>query len=242
MGKFRFAPVILSAGLLLSVFTSHGLPATSLTCGSLVSGTINTSGQVDQYTYAGQAGGIITLTLADTGGFYPYTAAGATLYDPSSRKLLSFNANSQQQITLASTGIYVVQVYSGDLVHGGTYNLGLECRNPLQPAATLGCGGLANGTLTSAQVDQYVYAGQAGGIITLTLADTGGFYLYGGRCDSVRSFRKSAAELQCEQCATSNTRINWHLCSPGIFGRSGPRRERTIWDWNAVTRCSQLPR
>ncbi len=128
--------------------------------------------------YGGQAGGIITLTLADTGGFYPYTAAGATLYDPSGKALLSFNANSAQQVTLALTGTYLIQVYSGNLVHGGTYNLGLECRNPLRPAAALSCGGLAKGTLTSAQVDQYAYAGQAGGVITLTLADTSGFYPY----------------------------------------------------------------
>src|SRR5439155_618676 len=134
------------------------------------------SAQVDQYTYAAQAGGIITLTLADTGGFAPFVEASATLFDPAGKVVLNFVANSQQQVTLALTGTYLIHVSSSNLVTPGTYKLGVECRNPLQPSTALTC--FPYTTLfrsASAQVDQYTYAAQAGGIITLTLADTGGF-------------------------------------------------------------------
>jgi hypothetical protein len=157
-------------------------PVNPLSCGGIANGTIAAAAQVDQYSYAGKAGGIVTLTLADTSGFNPYggVVARATLYDPTGTAILSFNANSQQQVTLARTGTYVIQVYSSDFASTGTYSFGLQCRNPAQSASALSCGGIANGTLASAQVDQYTYAGTAGRIVTLTLADTGGFNPYGG--------------------------------------------------------------
>src|SRR5207253_1066282 len=99
-----------------------------------------------------------------------------TLFDPTGKAVLNFVANSQQQVTLALTGTYVIQVSSSNLVTPGTYNLGVVCRNPLQPSTALSCGGIVNGNITvSAQVDQYTYAAQAGGVVTLTLADTGAF-------------------------------------------------------------------
>jgi hypothetical protein len=155
-------------------------PVNALSCGGIANGNISAAAQVDQYSYTGQAGGIITLTLADTSGFSPgypnYVEAYATLFDPTGKAILNFAANSQQQVTLALTGIYVIQVYANNLAWGGTYNLGLVCRNPVQSMNVLSCGGIASGTIAaSAQVDQYSYTGQAGAIIKLTLADTGGF-------------------------------------------------------------------
>ncbi len=157
-------------------------PVNPLSCGGIANGTIAAAAQVDQYSYAGTAGRIVTLTLADTGGFNPYggVVARATLYDPTGTAILSFNANSQQQVTLARTGTYVTQVYSDDFASTGTYSFGLQCRNPAQTSNTLSCGGIANGKIAAAQVDQYSYAGTAGRIVTLTLADTSGFNPYGG--------------------------------------------------------------
>ncbi len=158
-------------------------PAIALSCGGIASGNIKASAQVDQYTYAAQAGGVATLTLGDTGGFNSFygVVANATILDPNGKVVLAFQANSQQQFTFAITGTYLIQVESNDLVTGGTYNLGVVCRNPLQPAIALSCGGIASGNIkASAQVDQYTYAAQAGGMATLTLADTGGFNSFYG--------------------------------------------------------------
>jgi hypothetical protein len=161
-------------------FMKVAATAPALSCGSLISGDISEAGQIDQYTYSALGGGVITLTLADTGGFNPgypyYIVASATLYDPNGKPVVSFNANNQQQVTLALTGIYTIEVNASDLASTGTYNLGIVCRNPLQPVTTLTCGGIANGNIAaSAQVDQYSYSAKAGGVITLTLSDTSGF-------------------------------------------------------------------
>src|SRR6185295_19710335 len=40
-----------------------------LACGALVAGVIGAAGEVDTYTFAGQAGQIVSLAIASTGGF-----------------------------------------------------------------------------------------------------------------------------------------------------------------------------
>ena len=159
------------------------MPSSALSCGGIVNGTIKQAAQVDQYTYAGSAGGVVTLTLSETSGFFPDggVVAEAVLFDPTGKSILTFSANSQQQVTLAATGTYLVQVFTNNLVYTGTYNLGIVCRNPLMPSSALSCGGIVNGTIKqAAQVDQYTYAGSAGGVVTLTLSDTSGFFPDGG--------------------------------------------------------------
>jgi len=148
----------------------------ALGCGALTAGSLTKLGQVDQYTFQGQANEILTLTLVDTGGFASGPAY-ATLFAPSGPTLVAFPANSQQQVTLPATGTYVIQVVGSGFIATGQYNLGLECRNPNSPViAALGCGALQAGSLTKlGQVNQYTFQGQANEILTLTLVDTGGF-------------------------------------------------------------------
>ena len=148
----------------------------ALSCGALPQGTITAAAQVNQYTFDGQAGRIVTMTLTDTADF-TFTSAAVTLFAPSGASVVSFLANSQQQITLPETGTYVMQVMAGNLAGTGTYNLGLVCRNPAAPViAALSCGALPQGAITAAaQVNQYTFDGQAGRIVTMTLTDTAGF-------------------------------------------------------------------
>ncbi len=157
-------------------------PSTAMSCGSLLQGSIATQAQVDQYTFAGAANDIVTLSLADTGGFDIHSIANvfANVYAPSGKSVVSFGANGQQQLTLAETGTYVVQVNAGNLTTTGTYKLGLVCRSPTaQPSTAMSCGSLLQGSVaTQAQVDQYTFAGAANDIVTLSLADTGGFDIH----------------------------------------------------------------
>ncbi len=150
---------------------------TTLSCGDLVSGSITAVGQTDQYTFQGQAKEIVTLTLVDTGGFAPGTEAVATVLSPSGQTLVSFPANSQQQVSLSTAGAYAIQVVGSGNTATGQYNVGLDCRNPNSPViAALGCGALQAGSITKlGQVNQYMFQGQANEFATLTLVDTGGF-------------------------------------------------------------------
>ena len=177
VGTYR-AQLVTSNGAVSSEADQAEITATTgtISCGDLLSGSINIQGQTDQYTFQGQANEIVTLTLVDTGGFASGPAY-ATLFAPSGPTLVAFPANSQQQVTLPATGTYVIQVVGSGFIATGQYNLGLECRNPNSPViAALGCGALQAGSLTKlGQVNQYTFQGQANEILTLTLVDTGGF-------------------------------------------------------------------
>jgi 2-methylaconitate cis-trans-isomerase PrpF len=152
---------------------------TALSCGALSQGGIAAGAQVDQYTFDGQANRIVTLTLANTGGWPYYAAPVATLLAPSGTQVESFQANGQRQITLTENGTYVVQVRASDFASTGQYGFGLECRNPAALATALSCGTLPQGNIAAGgQVDQYTFDGQANRIVTLTLANTGGWPYY----------------------------------------------------------------
>src|SRR3989442_8428733 len=65
-------------------------------------------------------------------GFQGLTAT-ATVFSPTAAVVLTFNANSQQQLTLSETGTYIVQVRASNFVNTGSYSLGLQCPLPSRP-------------------------------------------------------------------------------------------------------------
>jgi hypothetical protein len=140
----------------------------ALVCGSLARKSITALGQVDQYTFSGQANGRVTLTLATGLGF----TVTATLFSPTGRQLRAFNSRSQQQVTLPESGTYLIQVRTANFIATGGYSLGLECLLPPSPVdATLVCGSLISGAISAqGEVDQYAFSGQANGRVTLTLS------------------------------------------------------------------------
>lgn len=148
----------------------------ALVAGGLLAGSIDRSGKVDLYTLAGQANALVSLTLVNTAGF-PFRAARATLFTTSGTAVRTFDANSQQDITLPVTGTYVLRVNANDLVTGGSYHLGLEALLPLGPTdGVLACGGLLPGSIDQAgKVDLYTIGGQANAQVTITLVNTAGF-------------------------------------------------------------------
>jgi len=152
-----------------------------LQCGALQAGTITAPGKVDLYAFAGQAGQIISLALASTGGFSTgqniSSSALLTLFAPGGVSLGSLRSNSQVNFTLAATGTYVLRVSASNLGNTGSYNVSLHCLVPATPGTPLlQCGALQAGTITApGDVDLYAFAGQAGQIISLALGNTGGF-------------------------------------------------------------------
>src|SRR2546425_876101 len=95
------------------------------------------------------------------------------VFRPEGAKLITFNANSQQQLTLPDTGTYIIQVHASDLVSTGAYSLGLEGLLPTSPVdATLACGGLLSRPINaSAKGDQITFNGQTDAKVTLTLTE-----------------------------------------------------------------------
>src|SRR2546426_543278 len=115
-----------------------------LACGGLVSRSIDGPAQVDQFTFSAQINVHGTLTLG-AAPFPSGATATATVFSPTAAEVVTFSANSQQQLTLPATGAYVIQVRANNLVSPGSYPLGRECLLPTSPVdAVLACGGLVS--------------------------------------------------------------------------------------------------
>lgn len=174
----------------------------TLSCGVLISGTILTTGEQDEYTFTGSVGNIISLTLVQTAGFPGGHVVRTTLLTAAGDQVSSFVANSQPEITLPVTGVYTVQIYSNSLVGTGTYHIGLECLAPLGPIdKVLSAGDLVISTIEAAgEQDLYTFNGSAGDIVSIALTQTAGFpggnvvraTLFTAAGDQVSSFTANA--------------------------------------------------
>ena len=163
-------------------FPAPSPDAVVLPCGALASGTIGAAGEVDLFSFSGEAGQIISLTVASTGGFTPRASNGSvalTLFAPSGAILGGMlRSNGQGIFTLSVTGPYVVRVNAANLGAVGSYNVNMECLFPAASpdAVALSCGTTAPGTIVAAgEVDVFTFSGQAGQVTTLALTTTGGF-------------------------------------------------------------------
>ncbi len=171
----------------------------TLNCGSLLSGTISASGEVDLITFSGQTGQVVDLTLVLTAGFDSFRSVlpRVTLFSPTGAQLDSFDANVQKTYTLPESGTYLIRVNANNLFHTGSYNLGLECRRPLGPVdGTLSCGSLLSGTIEApGEVDLITFSGQTGDVVDLTLVLTAGFDSFRSVLPRVTLFSPTGAQL-----------------------------------------------
>ena len=151
-----------------------------VTCGVLTSGRIDVPAEVDQFSFAGQSGQILSVALAGTGGFTHQSSRSAVVkvFAPSGQLVVSFLTNSQRHFVLPATGTYVMQVSANNVTMTGSYNLNVECLlpTPSPDAVLLTCGALSAGTIDQAgEADLYSLTGQSGGVISLTFNAAGGF-------------------------------------------------------------------
>jgi trimeric autotransporter adhesin len=154
-----------------------------LMCGSLATASISTGAEVDVYSFTGQAGARIALTIGETGGGFVFVGARpvVTLFAPGGATIESLGANAQSLIDLPASGTYVLRVNASDLATTGNYGMGIECMDPPVPEEHLALGtNVAANVAAGAQVDLYTFTGQAGAQVTITLAETGGGFVFVG--------------------------------------------------------------
>jgi uncharacterized protein (TIGR03437 family) len=138
----------------------------TLSCGALVAGTISAAGEVDQFTFNGQANEKKMLTLAES-GFPAGVSATATVFSPKAAVVVTFNANSQQQLTLAESGTYLIQVRASNFASTGSYSLGLQCLPALVNAASYSAIELASESIATAFGVQLATGTAAAGTLPL---------------------------------------------------------------------------
>lgn len=169
------------------VLALEGLkPATpnspTIALGDVKSGSIAAMGEVDEYTFTGAVGDVVTLSLAgtDTGGFHPRAA----LYSPSGAEVKLYSATTGSRVDeveggkkilsdpLPAAGTFVIQVYDNDYTNTGSYNLALEGLKPASVDATLtALGDVKNGTIDKGEIDEYKFTGTANGVVTVSLSE-----------------------------------------------------------------------
>ena len=163
------------------LFPIQSPDAVPLPCSGFASGSIDVPGDSDLFTFTGAAGQIISLALANAGGFSTSPSSGSvamTLFAPSGAAVGTLASNSQSLFTLPATGVYAIRVSANNLARTGAYNIGRECLFPIPSPdpVPLPCGGLAAGTLDApGDTDLFTLTGAAGEIISLALASTDGF-------------------------------------------------------------------
>ncbi len=146
--------------------------------GYVIGGSIEQQGGDDYYSYAAEAGEVITLALSGASDrFQPR----AQLYAPNNDTLGDFvHSGDKRRFRLNSTGTYWIRVYDDDGIDLGTYALALEgLRPPSDDAAPVSAGTESVGTIDAvvaglgAEVDAYYFTVDAAGSkMTLSLADT----------------------------------------------------------------------
>jgi hypothetical protein len=157
----------------------------ALACGQTVEGTIAASGQLDQFTFAGEAGDVVTLTLVQTGAIDPAFTAVVTLLGPGTDHSRSSGVNFRR---LPATGVYTVVIHDVYNTGRGSYAFKLGWALPLPKQCgdrtALTCGQEVQASIDAPlELDLFTFAGQQGNVFLLTLvelADTDiGFQVHG---------------------------------------------------------------
>ncbi|NPV67006.1 MAG: hypothetical protein HPY64_07670 [Anaerolineae bacterium] len=165
----------------------------SLAYGDAVRGAINNATYSQDWTFMGNAGDVITITMQTvTGDLDPYLylldAAGNELAyndDAEDTSIGQYNAQIAR-FTLPATGLYTIRATRFAEESGtssGDYRLRLEAGGVAQPGgapATIGGGSISIGQTVTGQINNTTYEqdwtfdGTAGDTVTVTMISTGG--------------------------------------------------------------------
>ena len=144
--------------------------AQEIACAQTISGTINSPGQTNTYTFLANAGESVTLLALGQS-----MSAVADVYSPTGSRIGGSTNMFTGAINLASTGTYTIRVHADNSESTGTYGISLTFltgRCGTQPIWGLP----ATNTVTLlAEVDSYTFRGNAGETVTINAAGSGNF-------------------------------------------------------------------
>ena len=83
--------------------------------------------KLDYFTFYGEVGETVDLTLVEIAGFPSWTLPCLDVYAPDGSLLGSFCATNLMTYVLPASGQYTIRIRSNHLYYTGTYSLGLSC-------------------------------------------------------------------------------------------------------------------
>jgi hypothetical protein len=154
-----------------------------LTCGQVAVGTISTPGERDRFTFFGEQGDVITFTIVEVGEVEQGFIVSGAVYAPSTMPGFTFRtliAGTQNVTRLPETGTYSVDMFDYIGANRGTYALRIGWLLPSSKQcgdrATVSCGQAVSGAIaTPLEHDIFMFSGQQGQSVMLTLTQTAGF-------------------------------------------------------------------
>ncbi len=166
--------------LLILFFHSAGFAQTPVSCGQIVTGSISTAGEKDDYTLTANAGDVVSLRAYRTsGGMDPCLE----LFDSTGALVKSqcvdcywggFDLNMQQ--TLAAGGQYTIRVSECGNDETGDYKITWDrLKNTCNASSELTCGQTVTGSLSAAgERDYYTLNANVGDVVSLRAYRTSG--------------------------------------------------------------------
>jgi hypothetical protein len=164
--------------LLTLIVTARPVAAqTVLTCGQVVNESIAAPLEQDHFTFFGEAGDVVTVTLVETSEIDSGFAVVGFRFSPGSTTGTPFGQGALEW-TLTDTGTHTIRINDVANTRRGNYSLRLAWHLPLNKRCgdrtTMTCGQVANGSIaTPLEQDVFAFDGQQGDVVTITLVETG---------------------------------------------------------------------
>ena len=177
-GRQRSLMTCLFLFLALGLGALPAVASTPIVYGDNLQSSISVVGEIDEYTFDGTAGDIITIRMQDSSsGFQP----SIEVLDPSAATVASSTGTGSgwatvDSLTLALNGTYTIR--ASDSGGNATANYGLDLQRQFQPgqATPIAYGDNPQDVIDAfADSDAFVFAGTAGDIITIRMQDKTAF-------------------------------------------------------------------
>ncbi|MFH0762763.1 MAG: hypothetical protein V1925_02610, partial [Candidatus Omnitrophota bacterium] len=161
--------VVILLSLCLIYISPVFAQAVSITYGQTVSGSIDASGEKDEFTFSGTSTDKITVRFAETSGSLN---ACAELFNPSGTRI-TYSTSGRLDSTLAATGTFKIVIRDYGNTATGAYSLSLQLLNNPANATALTFGQTVSGTIGSfTQIKTYSFTVNANDTVTVRTAAT----------------------------------------------------------------------
>ncbi len=169
----------------LSLICTQGPGDVALACGEIVSEEIAEEAEADLYSFFGEAGARVQITVVETGGTWATLGNEgpvAALYDPDGQVLFEGEADMSgvinREFELTETGIHTIRIRSSTIASAsgfGDYNISVNCLLS-DIHQDLVCNDLldSESLIVPGEIDLFNFDGVDGEQVQFTLAETSG--------------------------------------------------------------------
>ena len=176
--KLAYAASLIA--IVVLVLTPKTTLAASILCGQTVTNTTTSPSQIDQYTFSGNAGQVISVSLYSSLDGASNSKMVADIYDPNGNLVTTASAGSQgfsdagggaTNLTLAVGGTYTILVHDVNNTQTAKYALSLQTvNNGGCESKVIECGQtVMTNTSFNSEMDAYTFSGSAGQMISVSL-------------------------------------------------------------------------